>query len=71
MAGIKPLTLPTIYAAEGIWYDSLASIVQLRRLNSNNSQLINDWQELFNSANSEERENFINAPLLESCELKD
>ncbi len=69
LLGVTPLALPTIYANQGIWYDALESLVELRTLNLKNSQLINDWQELFNSANSEERESFMNAPLLECCEL--
>lgn len=67
----RPLTLPTIYAAQGIWYDALASLMELRSLNPQNSQLINDWQELLNSAKSEGRETFMEAPLLECCQLKD
>ncbi|MGB3510077.1 MAG: DUF928 domain-containing protein [Microcoleaceae cyanobacterium] len=69
LAGVTPLTLPTVYASEGIWYDALESLVQLRSLNPENSQLVNDWQELFNSANSKERESFLEAPLLECCKL--
>lgn len=71
LAGVTPLTLSTVYASEGIWYDALESIVQLRSLNPENSQLIKDWQKLFNSAKSERRESFIDAPLLECCELED
>ena len=71
LAGVTPLALPNVYASEGIWYDALASLVQLRSLNLENSQLINDWQELFNSAKSEEKESFINAPLLECCEVEE
>ncbi len=71
MATVAPLTLASVYADQGIWYNALESLVELRTLNLKNSQLINDLQELFNSANSEERESFINAPLLEYCELKD
>ncbi|MGB3510076.1 MAG: DUF928 domain-containing protein [Microcoleaceae cyanobacterium] len=65
----RPLTLPTVYASEGIWYDALESLVELRRLNLENSQLINDWQELFNSAKSQGKDLFMEAPLLECCKL--
>ncbi len=63
----RPLTLPTVYASQGIWYDALESIVQLRSLNRENPKLIDDWQELFNSANSQGKEEFIQAPLLDCC----
>lgn len=46
----KPSTLPNIYAADGIWYEALASLVALRREQPNNPELIKDWEELLNSA---------------------
>ncbi|GGA32721.1 hypothetical protein CYANOKiyG1_49540 [Okeania sp. KiyG1] len=64
----RPLTLPTVYASEGIWYDALESIVELRSLNIDNPQLIDDWQKLFESANSQGKEEFIQAPVLDCCE---
>ncbi|MGD1804360.1 DUF928 domain-containing protein [Dapis sp. BLCC M126] len=67
----KPLTVPSIYASQGIWYDALESIVELRRLNLNNPKLIHDWQELFNSANSHGKEELIPAPILDCCETED
>jgi len=68
LAGVTPLTLPTVYASQGIWYDALESMVQLRRLNPNNPKLINDWEELFNSANSQAKEELIQAPILDCCQ---
>ncbi|MFB2934088.1 DUF928 domain-containing protein [Aerosakkonemataceae cyanobacterium BLCC-F154] len=59
----KSSTLPNIYAADGIWYEALASLVALRREQPNNSQLIKDWEELLNSAGLEP---FIPEPLPEN-----
>ncbi len=67
----RTLSLPTVYASQGIWYDALESIVQLRSLNPNHPQLINDWQELFDSANSQGKEEFIQAPVLDCCQRQD
>ncbi|WP_371357150.1 DUF928 domain-containing protein [Hydrocoleum sp. CS-953] len=71
LAGVTPLTLPTVYASQGIWYDALESMVQLRRLNPNNPKLIDDWEELFNSANSQGKEELIPAAILDCCERED
>lgn len=71
LEGVTPLILPTVYASQGIWYDALESIAQLRSLNPENTKLIDDWQELFNSANSQGKEDLIKAPLLNCCEIED
>ncbi|MGD1704327.1 DUF928 domain-containing protein [Dapis sp. BLCC M229] len=71
LVGVTPLTLPTVYASQGIWYDALESMVQLRRLNPNNPKLIDDWQKLFNSANSQGKEELIPAPILDCCQRED
>ncbi|MEM1171610.1 MAG: DUF928 domain-containing protein [Cyanobacteria bacterium P01_H01_bin.35] len=71
LAGVTPLTLPTVYASQGIWYDALESMVQLRKLNPDNPKLINEWEELFNSANSQGKEELIQAPILDCCQKED
>ncbi len=71
LVGVTPLTLPTVYASQGIWYDALESMVQLRRLNPNNPKLIDDWQKLFNYANSQGKEELIPAPILDCCQRED
>ncbi|NEQ40787.1 MAG: DUF928 domain-containing protein [Okeania sp. SIO3I5] len=71
LAGVTPLSLPTVYASQGIWYDALESMVELRRLNPDNPELINDWEELFNSANSKAKEELIQAPILDCCQKED
>ncbi|NEP87942.1 MAG: DUF928 domain-containing protein [Okeania sp. SIO2C2] len=67
----RPLTLSTVYASQGIWYDALESIVELRSLNIENPQLIDDWKKLFESANSQGKEEFIQAPVLDCCQRED
>lgn len=37
------------YAKEGIWYDALSTLAELRRTNPNNPQLEADWRELLKS----------------------
>ena len=38
-----------IYAASGIWYDSLATLVELRQKRLDDAALKNDWQSLLES----------------------
>jgi hypothetical protein len=37
---------PGVYAANGIWYESLASLAQLRCTNPNDATIASDWQSL-------------------------
>lgn len=37
---------PGVYAANGIWYESLASLAQLRCTNPNDATITSDWQSL-------------------------
>lgn len=39
-----------LYAANGIWYDTLNALAQLRLSNPNEPKLINDWKNLMNVA---------------------
>lgn len=40
------LKQPGVYAANGIWYESLASLAQLRCTNPNDATIASDWQSL-------------------------
>ena len=51
LANAKDADLPTIYANQGIWYESLASAIKLRASNPNNSKLMADWEKLITSVN--------------------
>lgn len=42
----SPEKQPAIYAANGIWYEALASIAKLRCSSPDNSALASDWQSL-------------------------
>lgn len=37
---------PSVYATNGIWYESLASLAQLRCTNPNDASIVSDWQSL-------------------------
>lgn len=65
MASISERT--ELYVNEGIWYDSLKTLADLRLANPHDPTLANDWKELLDYAglNSIDRE-----PLLPCCTLK-
>ncbi|NJL09662.1 MAG: DUF928 domain-containing protein [Calothrix sp. SM1_7_51] len=39
----------SLYAANGIWFDSITLLAQLRQKNPNDSSLAADWQSLLQS----------------------
>ena len=39
----------SLYAVNGIWYDSLATLFETRKSNPNNSATVNEWTDLLNS----------------------
>lgn len=43
------LDLAAVYAANGIWFDTLATLAELRRAQPNNSTLAREWATLLNS----------------------
>jgi len=51
LGNAKDTDLPTIYANQGIWYDSLASSLKLRASNPNNPKVMADWEKLITSVN--------------------
>lgn len=63
----KPLDIPNFYANDGIWYEALASLAELRRNDPNNSKLLNDWDNLLTSVNLQP---FIKEPLVNCCQLE-
>ncbi|MCC5638662.1 DUF928 domain-containing protein [Nostoc sp. CHAB 5844] len=42
----SPLEQAAIYAANGIWYDALTRLAELRSTSSQNAQVIEDWKNL-------------------------
>ncbi|MBF2064092.1 MAG: DUF928 domain-containing protein [Calothrix sp. C42_A2020_038] len=48
-------------AENGIWYDTLATLAQLRRLQPNNQALASSWQNLLNSVGLDK---IVNEPLI-------
>ncbi|OUL29762.1 hypothetical protein BV378_05075 [Nostoc sp. RF31YmG] len=58
----QPKDKIAIYAENGIWFDALNLLAQLRKANPNNPSLVSDWQSLLESIRLG---NLANAPLVE------
>lgn len=54
----------TLYAAEGIWQDTLTALVQLRQAQPNNAELQADWSSLLTSVHLG---SVTTAPILDCC----
>lgn len=50
-AAVDPRQKVAIYAANGVWFDSLTMLAQLRQKNPNDASLVWDWQSLLKSVN--------------------
>lgn len=61
---ISPRNRTIYYAANGIWFDALTELAQLRRKAPNDPNLRNDWVELLKSV---ELEQLASAPLVSCC----
>lgn len=62
-----PSTRPAVYAADGIWYEALASLVALRREQPNDPKLVSDWEKLLKSVGLQ---GFIQEPLVKYSQIK-
>ncbi|NMG07461.1 hypothetical protein DP117_11445 [Brasilonema sp. UFV-L1] len=60
-AAVDPRQKATIYAANGIWFDSLTMLAQMRQKNFNDASVAEDWQSLLRSVNLD---NIATAPLV-------
>ncbi|WP_246275724.1 DUF928 domain-containing protein [Brasilonema bromeliae] len=60
-AAVDPAQKVAIYAANGIWFDSLTMLAQLRQKNPNDASVAEDWQSLLRSVNLD---NVATAPLV-------
>ncbi|NMF66123.1 DUF928 domain-containing protein [Brasilonema octagenarum] len=60
-AATDPGQKATIYAANGIWFDSLTILAQERQKNPNDASVAEDWQSLLRSVNLD---NVATAPLV-------
>ena len=54
----------TVYAKNGIWYDAVTTIAELRRKDPNNTDLQNSWMELLKSVGLE---SVSSEPLIDCC----
>lgn len=59
----SPQDRPAIYAEEGVWFDAVANLAQLRQQNPNDSALAEDWAALLEAAGLER---MVEAPLVGS-----
>lgn len=59
----SPQDRPAIYADEGVWFDAVANLAQLRRQNPNDSALAEDWTALLQAAGLND---MVKAPLVSS-----
>ncbi|MCJ8280443.1 MAG: DUF928 domain-containing protein, partial [Rivularia sp. ALOHA_DT_140] len=57
----KPIEKVELYAAEGIWFNSINTLAQLRQQEPENQQLIETWQNLVESIGMED---IANKPLI-------
>ena len=55
---------PDVYAQNGLWYDTLMALAEMRRSASNNATLTADWKQLLESAGLKE---IADQPLIECC----
>ncbi|NJR16919.1 MAG: DUF928 domain-containing protein [Calothrix sp. CSU_2_0] len=60
----QPQQKVKIYAEKGIWYDAIATLVQLRLANPNDRNLLADWTSFLNSVGLE---SLANQPLTNCC----
>ncbi|MEA5601595.1 DUF928 domain-containing protein [Nostoc sp. UHCC 0252] len=60
-----PQQKATLYAANGIWYDAVVSLAQLRHSNPQNEILLAEWKSLLYSVGLEE---IANQPLINCCQ---
>lgn len=58
---------PAIYAQAGIWHDSAAALVDLRRSQPNDAALAKAWMDLLQSVGLEE---FVTEPLVDCCKAE-
>lgn len=50
--------VPKVYQRNGIWYEAVSSLAQLRRKNPNDTTLASEWKKLLESAGLKELESF-------------
>jgi Domain of Unknown Function (DUF928) len=56
-----------LYAQNGIWYDALTLLAQLRRRHPNSKILVTDWQKLLGDVGLKE---IVNKPIVSCCTLE-
>lgn len=63
LAAAQPRDRIAIYANNGIWFEALTLLAQLRKANPNDTSLVSDWQSLLESIKMES--DYAKAPLVD------
>jgi Domain of Unknown Function (DUF928) len=63
LANPDPMARLTAYARNGIWYETVATLAEMRRKAPNNAQLTAEWRELLQS---QKLDSVANQPLVQS-----
>jgi hypothetical protein len=56
-----------IYAQNGLWYDTLTNLIQLRRQNPKDAQLAKDWEDLLQQSPDIALDKIVNEPVVNCC----
>lgn len=56
-----------IYAQNGLWYDTLTNLIQLRRPNPKDAQLAKDWEDLLQQSPDIALDKIVNEPVVNCC----
>lgn len=67
LAAATPQQRSALYAANGIWYDALTSLAELRLVDPKNAALTTNWTELLQSVGLNE---IASAPMMQCCTPK-
>ena len=59
----------TLYAANGIWYEALTELIELKESQNNDEQVTKDWQDLLNQSEVNLPE-LISEPIVSCCTAK-
>ncbi|HAZ46044.1 MAG TPA: hypothetical protein DDW76_31135 [Cyanobacteria bacterium UBA11369] len=58
---------PNVYAQNGLWYDTLMALAQMRRSAANNATITADWKQLLESAGLKQ---IADKPLIDCCTIQ-
>lgn len=65
--GVKGRDRILFYAANGLWYDTLTNLIELRRQNPKDAQLAKDWEDLLQQSPDIALDKIVNEPVVNCC----